>query len=73
MIKENAAKVASQKFWVKKKNKKRQRQNIAFHAFLVFYINTNEIPGKLSLENISSDVKMRKDRGCYGYKINSLN
>ena len=41
-----------------------------------YYINTNEIPGELSRENMmSSHVKitcylhLRKDHGCYGHMI----
>ena len=52
---------------------------ICFHRInLFYYINTNEIPGKLTRENlISSHVKMTcylhvwKYHRCYGYIINS--
>ena len=59
-----------QKFCWKLQSPKREKKYF-------YYINTNEIPGKLSRENmISSHVKITcylhtwKDHRCYGYIIN---
>ena len=54
-----------------------REQCVTYLRTIIYYINTNEIPGELSRENlISSHVKitcffhMSKYRRCYGYIIN---
>ena len=50
---------------------------LSLRIMVIYYINTNEIPGELSRENmVSSHVKITcylhtlKDHHCYGYIIN---